>query len=174
MLLFSSSAALWALGSTGACIATDTIEFEPEENFPPSIVSQLNAEFPLNEIAQINLDDPVESPEMPLEVVVRDPNFDQTLEYRIFLDSAPPPAPEVPVDDGIIEPVGGLDRPRTFTIQYDSLTPGICHRIELVVVGQFLNFVEPRRPVEEGDIDQVTWWAEVVDADNPVIVQECQ
>jgi hypothetical protein len=42
------------------------------------------------------------------------------------------------------------------------------------VVGQFLNFVEPRRPVEEGDIDQVTWWVEVTDADNPVIVQACR
>jgi hypothetical protein len=173
MLLFASSAALCALGSTGACIATDTIEFEPEENFPPSIVSQLNAQFPLNEIGQINLDDPVEIAEMPLQVIVRDPNFDQTLEYRIFLDSEPP-APELPVDDGIIEPVGGLDRPRTFSVQYDSLAPGICHRIELVVVGQFASFVEPRRPVDENDIDQVTWWVEVIDADHPVIVQECR
>jgi hypothetical protein len=174
MLLFACWAALCAPASISGCIATDTIEFEPEENFPPSIVSQLNAVFPLNEIGQINLDDPVETPEMPLQVIVRDPNFDQTLEYRIFLDSPPPPAPELPVDDGIIEPVGGLDRPRAFSIHYDSLAPGICHKIELVVVGQFASFVEPRRPVEEGDIDQVTWWVEVTDADNPVIVQECR
>ena len=62
------------------------------ENFPPSIVSQPLADFPLNEIGRINLDDPLppgEPAEMPLQVIIRDPNFDQTLEYRIFLDSPP-------------------------------------------------------------------------------------
>ena len=176
MLFFASCVALAASTPSAGCIATDKIEFVPEENFPPSIISQPNAAFPLNEIGQINLDDPLppgEPAEMPLQVNVRDPNFDQTLQYRIFLDAPPPPGAEVPLQSGVIEPTGFLDRPRTFTISYDELAPGECHKIELVVVGEFANFVD-RRPVEEGDFDQVTWWVEVINADKPVIEQACR
>ena len=38
---------------------------------------------------------------MPLEVIIRDPNFEQTLEYRIFLDSPPPSEPEFPIQQGV-------------------------------------------------------------------------
>ena len=174
MLFFASCAALVASAASSGCVATGTIEFDPVENFPPSIISEPLADFPLNEIGQINLDDPVESPEMPLQVIIRDPNFDQTLEYRIFLDSPPPPTPETPIDFGTVDSTGFLERLRTFPIPYESLVPGECHKIELVVVGEFASFVEPRRPVEEGDIDQATWWVEVVDSDNPVIIRECR
>jgi len=174
MLLFASCAAFGASAPTGGCIATSTIEFEPVQNFPPSIISQPLAEFPLNEIGEINLDDPVESPEMPLQVIIRDPNFDQTLEYRIFLDAPEPPAAEIQIQEGEIEPTGFLERPRTFTISYDELAPGECHKIELVVVGRFASNVEKRRPEEPGDIDEATWWVEVIDADHPVIEVECR
>jgi hypothetical protein len=176
MLFFASCVSLGASAPISGCIATNTIEFEPAENFPPSIISQPLAEFPLNEIAQINLDDPLppgEAGEMPLEVIIRDPNFDQTLEYRIFLDAPEPPAAERPIEEGEIGTTGFLERPRTFAISYDELAPGECHKIELVVVGAFANFVG-RRPVEEGDVDQATWWVEVIDADHPVIDEGCR
>ena len=79
--------------------------------------------------------------EMALEVLIRDPNFDQTLEYRIFLDSPPPPEAEFAIQQGDIEPTGFLERPRSFAISYDELAPGECHKIELVVVGQFASNV---------------------------------
>jgi hypothetical protein len=170
MLFFASCVALVASASTGGCIATSTIEFEPVQNFPPSIISQPLADFPLNEIGEINLDDPVESPEMPLQVIIRDPNFDQTLDYRIFLDAPPPPAAELRIQEGEIDPTGFLERPSEFFISYDELDPGECHKIELVVVGKFASNVEQRRPVEPGDIDQATWWVEVTDSDNPIAV----
>lgn len=175
MLSFASYVALAAtVGATG-CVTTSPVEFSAEENYPPSVVSQPGADYPLNEIGQLNLDDPVEVPELPLDVIVRDPNVDQTLEYRIFLDSPPPPATEIPIDDGFVEPQGGsVERPQTFTVPYSSLAPGECHKIELVVVGNFASFVEPRRPVEEGDFDDRTWWIEVTDTDNPVITVECR
>jgi hypothetical protein len=172
MLFFASCVALGTSASSSGCIATSTIEFDPEQNFPPSVVSEATAEFPLNQIGEINLDDPVETPEMPLQVVVRDPNFDQTLEYRMFLDS--PPAPDVPFNAGEVPPSGFVERPTVFFVPYDLLTAGECHRIELVVVGAFDSFVEPRRPAEEGDFDNVTWWVEVIDSDNPVIQEECR
>lgn len=171
MLCFASPTVLLAAIAGGGCIATDQIEFVPDENFPPSIVSQPTAEFPLNRIGDLNLDDPVETPEMPLEVIIRDPNFDQTLDYRMFLDS--PPAPEVPFNDGEVPPSGFLERPTVFFVPYDLLTPGECHRIELVVVGEFDSFVEPRRPAQEGDFDDATWWVRVINSDFP-IAQECR
>lgn len=176
MLLFASSVSLGFAASSSGCIATDRIEFEPVENFPPSIISQPEAEFPLNEIGAINLDDPLppeQAAEMLLQTIVRDPNFDQTLQYRIFLDSPPPPASEIPILSGDIDPSGFLERDSEFAIPYEVLAPGFCHKIELVVVGQFASFVEPRRPVEPGDIDQATWWVRVTDDDTP-LMQECR
>jgi len=172
MFYFASRVAALGLASGGGCIATSPVEFDPAQNFPPSIVSEPTAEFPLNRIGQINLDDPVETPEMPLEIIVRDPNFDQALDYRLFLDS--PPAPDVPFTSGEIPPSGFLERPTALFVPYDLLSAGECHRIELVVVGEFDSFVEPRRPAEEGDFDEAIWWVRVTDTDNPVILQECR
>ncbi len=175
MLSFASWAALAAGGSAAGCIVTNPVEFSAEQNYPPSAISQPGADYPLREIGQLNLDDPVETEELPLEVIIRDPNVDQTLEYRIFLDSTNPPGSETPIDFGPIEPQGGqVDRLWTFNIPYTALAPGECHKIELVIVGEFRSFVEPRRPVEEGDVDDRVWWIEVVDGDNPTIEVECQ
>jgi len=176
MLFFASCVALGGSVLSEGCIATDTIDFVPAENFPPSIISQLNADFPLNKIGEINLDDPVPEGQpaaMPLQVIIRDPNFDQTLDYRIFLDAPDPPAAEFRLQEGEIAPTGFLERPRTFEIAYNDLDPGFCHKIELVVAGKFASNVEQRRPEEPGDFDQVTWWVEVTNADNP-IAQACR
>ena len=176
MLLFASSVSMGLSASSSGCIATDRIEFDPVENFPPSIISQPEAEFPLNEIGAINLDDPPpeQGAEMLLQTIIRDPNLDQTLEFRIFLDSERPPAAEFPIQEGPIEPSGFVERDREFAIPYELFTAGRCHKIELVVVGQFASrVVEPRRPVEPGDIDQVTWWVRVTDDETP-LMQECR
>lgn len=173
MLFFASCAALCASAlAGGGCVATSTIEFDSAQNYPPSVVSEPNSEYPLNRIGQLNLDDPVETPELPLEVIIRDPNVDQTLDYRMFLNS--PPAPDVPFNSGEVPPEGFVERPSVFFVPYDLLEAGRCHRIELVVVGEFDSFVEPRRPAEEGDFDDATWWVEVTDAANPVIVEQCR
>lgn len=171
MLSFASCVAMLTLASGGGCIVTSPVEFEPAQNFPPSIVSEPTAEFPLNRIGQINLDDSGETTEMPLQTIIRDPNLDQTLDFRMFLDS--PPAPEVPFNDGEILPSGFVERPFVFFVPYDLLPAGECHRIELVVVGEFDSLVELRRPAEEGDFDDATWWVRVTDADNPIST-ECR
>ncbi len=170
MLSFASCVALAASFTVTGCVATDTIEFSPEQNYPPSVVSQQNAEYPLREIGQLNLDESFET-ELPLEVIVRDPNVDQTLEYRIFLNSTTPPSAEFPILQGDIPPESGsVERPDTFNIPYTFLVPGRCNKIELIVVGNFAGFVEPRRPAQEGDFDNVTWWVEITDTDNPLTV----
>ena len=175
MICFASCAALFVV-STAGCIATSPVDFPEIENFPPSRVSQPGAQYPTREIGQLNLDDLNPSRELPLEVNVRDPNIDQTLEFRIFVDSPTPPGNDFPIAAGLVDPTGDVSRPRTFTVSYDELTPaGVCHKIELVVSGAFVpGFIEPRRPLEEGDVDDLTWWIEVTDADNPVITVQCQ
>jgi hypothetical protein len=174
MLSFASCVALAAGFTAAGCVTTNPVEFSPEENYPPSVISQANAEYPLREIGQLNLDESLET-DLPLDVIVRDPNVDQTLEYRIFLNSSTPPGTEFPIDDGTIEPQGGsVDRPTTFNIPHSILAPGECNKIELVVVGSFAGFVEPRRPAQAGDVDDRVWWIEVTDTDNPVITVECR
>ena len=175
-MLFLASCVVAGVGlSAAGCIAANPIDFPQDENFPPSVVSQTAAEYPLREIGQLDLDAPVEVRELPLEVIVGDPNVDQPREYRIFIDSPTPPGNDPPVEQDLIAPTGDLERPRTFTVPYDSLTPaGVCHKIELLVSGAFASPVEPRRPVQEGDLDDRTWWIEVTDTDNPVITETCQ
>jgi len=174
MLSFRSCMALAVSFAAVGCVTTNPIEFSPEENYPPSVVSQANAEYPLREIGQLNLDETLET-EVPLDVIVRDPNVDQTLQYRIFLNSpTPPPSTEIPIDAGTILPQGGaVERFETYNVPHSLLTPGECNKIELIVVGSFFGFIEPRRPLEEGDFDNVTWWIRVTDSDNPV-AGECR
>ena len=46
--------------------------------------------------------------------------------------------------------------------------------VEVLVTGAFApGAVEPRRPLEAGDIDNRTWWIEVIDDDNSVIMVQC-
>lgn len=172
MLYLASCAAMATLVSSTGCIAGRPIEFEAAQNYPPSVVSEPDAEYPLNRIGQLDLGDDVPSPEMPLEIIVRDPNIDQTLDYRMFLNS--PPAPEVPFTASEIAPSGFVERPTVLFVPHSLLTPGKCHRIELVVVGEFDSFVEPRRPAEPGDFDEATWWVEVTDPDNLTIEEPCR
>lgn len=170
---FAFSVALGAL--CASCIAARPIEFSEDENFPPSIISAVDAQYPSREINQLDLDAPVESQELPLEVVVRDPNIDQTLQYRIFLDSTNPPSnTDIPIEQDEIDPSGEVERPVAFFIPYDLLLPGVCHKLEVTVSGGFAGFVEPRRPLIEGDVDNRTWWVEVTDAEFPVVTRECQ
>lgn len=152
----------------GGCIATDPIDFDAEENIPPSLSSQAEARFPMSAIGSLNLDDPAPTQEMPLETVVVDANVEQTLQYRVFLDSEQPPSPnEVPILDGFVSPSGFLDRDQTFLIPYARLVPGICHKIEVVITSEFRSPIDSRTPAEPGDVFQATWWVEVVDADAP-------
>ena len=157
-----------ALCIFAGCIATDPINFDPEENLPPSLSSQVEARFPMSAIGSLNLDDPAPTQEMPLETVIVDANVEQTLQYRVFLDSEQPPSPnEFPILSGLVSPSGFLDRDQTFLIPFFELNPGTCHKIEVVITGAFRSPVEPRTPAEPGDLFQATWWVEVVDADAP-------
>ena len=136
------------------CIATSTIEFDPEENFPPSIVSQPNAEYPLDEIGQLNLDDP--GSESRRAAARGDhPGSERRPDPRVSDLSRLAAASRGRASDHRARSsrrASSSDRG-----PYDVLRRARsrrCHKIELVVVGQFASFVEPRRPAEEGDFDK--------------------
>ena len=154
------------LGLNSGCVVTDQIGFEDEIGFPPSVVSQSNAEHPLNRIVQIELDSssPNSGGELNLQVIVRERNVVRDLVYSIFLDAPDPPAPQPVVQTGTILSNGFLEREQNFVIPFDLFEPGICHRLELVVVGQFSGV---REPVIPGDFDNVTWWVRATDTANP-------
>ena len=158
------------------CIATDRIEFN-SDLFPPSIVSAPDAENPLNRIAQLNIDDPPpgETEEFLLETIVREPNLEEGLQFRVFFDSPPSPgAPEFVIVEGELGPSGFLERTLDIAIPFTQFEPGACHRIELVVVGEFASGLEHREPVIPGNFDQVTWWVEVSSNDVPPPSGGCQ
>lgn len=156
------------------CLVTDTIEFIPDENFPPSIISAPGAQHPLNEIGAQDLDeDPLpDPPEYVLETLIRDVNVDQVLEYRLFKD-ADEFTPSF--QSGEIPPSLNFERSFDAQIPFSQLElAGVCHRFELLVSGKFKNFSQPREPLEEGDIDAATWWVRVTSDAIPTITQECQ
>lgn len=150
------------------CITTGPINFEEEDNVPPCISSSPDASFPLNEIGDLNLDEPSSTQELPLQTIIVEANLEQVVQYRVFLDSPPPPFSDSPILDGNIAPNGFLAREATFSIPFSVLTPGTCHKVEVLVSGAFSGFVEPRRPLEPGDVHQATWWIRVVDQDQPI------
>lgn len=157
------------------CISTDRIEFNSDV-FPPSIISAPDAENPLNRIASLDLDDPPpgEVDEFLLETTVREPNLEEGLQWRVFLDSPSQlPIPEQPIAAGELGPSGFLERTLDIGIPFQLLVPGECHRLELVVAGEFANILEPREPVIPGDFDQVTWWVRVTNSDFPEAT-DCQ
>ncbi|MEM9730260.1 MAG: hypothetical protein AAF997_16895 [Myxococcota bacterium] len=167
MCLLASCGFLGLAGS--GCVATDTIEFDPTENFPPSIISQPEALFPLDEIGAVNLDDPppAQGAEVLLQTTIRDPNIEETLEFRLFVDDV-----AILVGDDI-EPSGFVERDRDFAVPFGSLTPGDCHKVDLVVTSEFESVIDLREPLIPGDFDQAVWWIRVTNTEFPE-ASECQ
>jgi hypothetical protein len=163
------------------CLVTDRVEFPEETNFPPSIESSDAAagETPptdLGQVVQVNLDQWIADPGMPtvqpgvtFPVVVRDPNVDQTLEYKAFLDC---PMRSTEVARGRLTPQGTdvVARPLEVRIEKDSLLafPGQCCKFELLVSTSF-DFFDVRGPEEPGDLGSAVWWIAITDSTHPSV-----
>ncbi|MEM8610073.1 MAG: hypothetical protein AAGF92_23475 [Myxococcota bacterium] len=152
--------------AVSGCVATDTIDFEPTENFPPSIISQPEALFPLDEIGLVNVDDPPpeQGAEILLQTTVRDPNLENTLQFRLFLNDA-----DTTTDEGEIEPSGFVERDRDFAVPFAQLLANQCNKIDIVVTTEFASTAfDTRQPLIPGDFDQAVWWVRVTDSSAPV------
>jgi hypothetical protein len=144
-----------------ACIITQPVQFEAPVTFPPSIESSPTAMLPLDDIVRIRLDDGMTLPDF--EVVVRDPDVDERLEYLVYVDYNPL-LPRLADDTGIVPVVdrsAGLDRSRrALTFHLSEVASGLsaptCHRIELLVSSGFQG--QTRLPDREGDLGTAVWW----------------
>lgn len=160
-----SMCALFSLVNSG-CLILEREKGTEEKNSPPSIISPDNAQHPLGALVRLDLPpvDP-ESTEEVFEFVVRDPNVEQVLQYRVFLDRVSGPVENGLIDQDELQPIGQTDRPWEFSVGREQLLAKPCRKIELIVVGEF-DFPE-LKPVEENDIDVAVWWVVSSSAVNP-------
>lgn len=156
---FAYSQLIVACLSLGGCLILDRHEASEEQNYPPSIVSAANAQHPLGEIVRLESDSEVL--EEVFEIVVRDPNINQTLDYRVFLDRIPTFPLNGLIEQSTIEPVGSVDRPSQFTVGRDTLAAKPCTKVEFIVAGEFES--TDNVPIVEGDIASAVWWVTSVE-----------
>ncbi|MCB9707385.1 MAG: hypothetical protein H6714_01170 [Myxococcales bacterium] len=138
----------------GGCLVLDRHDRPRETNYPPSIASAANAIHPQGEIVRVEPDS--DNLEVVFEFVVRDPNIDQPLEYRVFLDRVVALGLTGLIEQDVIQPVNSVERAYQFNVGRDRLLGKPCTKVELLVAGEF----EPNEnvPVSEGDMDTATWW----------------
>ncbi|QQR91098.1 MAG: hypothetical protein IPJ88_05025 [Myxococcales bacterium] len=99
------------------------------------------------------------------EFIVRDPNVEQVLQYRVFLDRVSGFGENSLIDQDELQPIGQTNRPWEFRVEREQLLAKPCRKLELIVVGQF-DFPD-LKPVEENDIDVANWWVVSSDSVNP-------
>ncbi len=137
------------------CLVTEDLDYVPEPNWPPSVESQPGAQHPIREVIVLDLGAQLDggSSEIPLEVLVRDPNVEDELQGKLFVDEQQNAAVRVP-----IPPSGSAERLLTVAVpvQGPLLSVG-CHRLELRVTRRF-RFVPPQEPEEPGDLGTAVWW----------------
>lgn len=146
------------------CLITDPIDIPEEENFPPSLISDNTGQNPIDEVVVLELFDP-EVTSLTFDVVVRDPNVDEVLEYQIWVDYqgvAGDLSPLLDFGDIPAPDDASIDRQFEFTIDNLDLfrsPPNSCHKVELRVSGNFKeSALEFRDPAVEGDYDSAVWF----------------
>ncbi len=148
-----------------SCLVTEPIQIPEEVNLPPSIMSAPEARAMGTALDQIVVFDEGDGAmEQEFQVVVRDPNADQSLEYQIWVDFNG--SLDSLVGSGTIEPTGTMDRSFAFTVRSDKLGPAAaCRKVELLVSTEFDFNIDTmlRQPVEALDIAQAVWWVRVID-----------
>ncbi|MCB9659693.1 MAG: hypothetical protein R3B40_16815 [Polyangiales bacterium] len=157
MLTLVSSTAL------GGCLALDKVELPEIPDYPPSVLDDPNTAYPSSGVIELDFGGPDPMPEnLELLVVLRDPNLRQSLDYRVFVDGAPG-EPRLRVSE-TVESTGELDREVPIRVPMVHLGPPRCHRIELVVSGEFTNGVDQRQPARDNDFATMVWWVHSTDS----------
>lgn len=148
---------------TSGCLITDPIDIPEQENFPPSIVSDLAApepRYPIEEI--VTLDRDVDT-SLTFAVRIRDANVEQQLDYGVYYNFEPGGALTL-LESGTIPATGSLERPLDFTLNdLTRYTRGQCHKIDLRVSGNlepdgFPPDQDPEAEPEPLDLDVAVWW----------------
>lgn len=151
--LFTLGCALLA-----GCVVSNTIDFVPEENFPPSIQAVPGAVPALNEIivAEAGMSS------VSFEVDVVDPNLDQELFWIATINGIEFQG------QGVIDATGTLTRRLEFTVTFTP-SPNSCFAVELLVSSDFNGFT----PQEPGDLGTAVWWVLIPDDDGEIDANLC-
>lgn len=156
---------------TAGCITQD-LRFIPPENFPPSIEVPAGGGYPLDEIIRLRADelggggDAGSITTLFIEVEVRDPDVDQDLQYKVFVDYQRGVAGQGPIIGELLPPRSSMDpdrrsRPVTLPVPVGAVREPGCHRIELLVSERFQSpsaEATGREPLAEGDLGTAVWW----------------
>ncbi len=148
------------------CLVTDSVKVPESPEFPPSVVTESTATYPLDRIMIVNRDEV--AGDLELEIIVRDANVDQDLEVQVYVDFSGDTNAFVPQDfgdgeDNVIVATGTVERSVTLRVPVEKLGALGCHQIELLVSSDFQNFPNFRQPVIPGDLHQSVWWAALID-----------
>lgn len=136
------------------CVVTEQIEFPPETNYPPALLSSPDQEVAgtaLGQIIDVDLDD--DETEIALGLVARDVNVDDELTWQLYVDRVGDSLSLVRT--ATLEPTSTFER--SFTVRFTESAlggPG-CHKLEVFISSDFIGEREPR---EDGDIAQAVWW----------------
>lgn len=177
-----------AYGSLSASCITQNVQYEPPRNYPPAIETPSTAPFPLNSVIVVpdelaTAGDGGTTPASSLRLVfdVRDPNLDQRLHWRLFIDYQPGTDPAAADENDIVAVAeGASDRLRRrveIAIPLTRFSAEGCHRVEVFVAGLpdgFRGAPFGREPQLEGDVATATWWvATRPEGGGPVDMTEC-
>lgn len=165
--------ALLACPLAASCV-TQNVHFEPPDNYPPSIETpeslpgvqfRLGTVIRLSEVEAAGATDAGAAPdEIELRIEVRDPNVDERLNYRVFVNFDPTiPGPGLEVDQNVILPDSQFPiarRPDPIRVRIADVETQACSRIEILVVGEdgFRRAPNQRQPNLEGDLATATWF----------------
>jgi len=155
------------------CLVTEPIDVPREENLPPSIVSAPSAvtlpiPTDLGSIVSIDLDRDTGEALFPVEV--RDPNLDQALFYRLFVDFDPELNRSPAIDNNRIESNSGLTRELDLTVPFTALgAPGRCHKLELRVSSAFVDSFPQYDAVDPQDLAVAIWWVRLTNEVRPTV-----
>jgi len=162
----------FVLGGTAWGCITQDLQFVPPANFPPSIEVPMGGAYPLDEVIQLRADEiggggdagPINT--LRFDVLVRDPDVDQELQYLVFVDYQRG-VTLFPASQGFSQPAASSAsdrRVRLVPVQVPVLGQALsragCHRIEMLVSQRFgiEDGVVTRDPIVAGDLGTATWW----------------
>ena len=156
--------------TAGGCITQD-LHFVPPTNYPPSVEVPADGARPFSEVIRLQADQlggggdagPVTS--VRLDVLVRDPDVDQELQYKVYVDYQLGVVEDPSIADFLpARPATGSNRRErrlSIDVPIRALREPGCHRIELLVSERFQSRTADatgREPLVEGDLGTGTWW----------------
>jgi len=180
-----SVVALWCAIPTlsSGCLVTQDIEFQEQEDTPPTFVFRPRSVPPIGETLTIDTDELSNQniTNLTFTAQVRDDNLQQPLQTQIRLRTLESPSfierAIIDRDGNEIPGTGAPVRDFEFSLSTTELKDLHCHQLELAVSGKFLDLTGEDRvfafPARGGDVAIATWWLWEISPGTPVNLATC-